>query len=272
MEFKSAYTAKEPDAKGYVDYTAEEHSVWQALFERQQQTLPGRACDEFMQGLELLNLKHNEIPQIPEINARLNELTQWGVEPVEALIPPRVFFELLAKRKFPVATFIRKREALNYVKEPDIFHEIFGHCPMLTNHVFANFMQQFGELVLTLDEKEWPMLQRTYWFTVEFGLIQTPKGLRAYGGGILSSIEETVYSVESNIPQRILFAGGMITMRMPYRIDRLQSTYFVIHSYQQLYDFIKSDIKGIVKQAHELGEYPPIFPVDNSPNVNIHVC
>lgn len=271
-EFQSQYISKKPDAQGYVEYTAAEHDVWNRLYHRQMQIMPGRACNEHLQGLELLGLSADNIPQLPDVNKRLSAITGWQVHAVDALISATEFFHLLKDRKFPAATFIRTLEELNYVKEPDIFHELFGHCPILTNQIYADFVQAYAEMVLRLPEKEWPLLQRLFWFTVEFGLINTADGLRAYGGGILSSIEETVYSVESDMPQRKPF-DILEAFRTPYRIDMLQAVYFVIDSYQQLYDIANSDIEGLLAKAHQLGEYPPTFKVElDNPNFHIFCC
>lgn len=272
MEFVSRYVAYQPDEKGMVHYTEQEHRVWQILFERQKKLLSNRACDEFIQGLDELNLSASTIPQLPEVSQILKAKTGWQVAPVAALISARAFFELLAKRQFPAATFIRLEESLDYVKEPDIFHELFGHCPMLTNQVYADFIHDYACKVLTMPESDWPLLQRLFWFTVEFGLINTKNGLRAYGGGILSSIGETVYCVESDIPLRVLFDPVAI-FRMPYRIDMMQAVYFVIDSYQQLYDVLLHDSKELIARARELGEYSPLFPVEDlNPNIHIHAC
>lgn len=272
MEFTSRYVAHVPDAQGYINYSPEENKVWHILFERQMNILPGRACDEFVDGLKMLGIDSQGIPQLSEISQRLKSMTGWQVVPVAALISAREFFELLADKCFPAATFIRTEEELNYVKEPDIFHEIFGHCPMLTDPVYADFVHDYAAKVLTFPESDWPLLQRMFWFTVEFGLIQTNQGIRAYGGGILSSISETEYAVESDLPLRIMFEP-LVAFRMPYRIDRLQPVYFVINNYQTLYDFVRSNISHFIKRARELGEFPPFFPVDqNNPNIHISAC
>lgn len=272
MEFQSNYVAHTPDAQGFVNYSAEENKVWRVLFERQKNIISGRACDEFLSGLETLKLTGDAVPQLPDISARLKEKTGWQVAPVAALISAREFFELLAKRYFPAATFIRTIEELDYVKEPDIFHELFGHCPMLTNPVYADFIYDYACTVLSFPEKDWPLLQRMFWYTVEFGLINTSKGLRAYGGGILSSISETAYSVESDIPLRARFEP-IAAFRMPYRIDRLQPIYYVIEDFQALYDFVLSDIGALLERTRELGELPPLFAVDpNNPNIHIRAC
>lgn len=272
MEFSSRYVAHVPNAQGLVNYSVDEHKVWTILFNRQMELLPARACDEFMSGLNTLGLNSQGIPQLPELTGRLQAKTGWQIEPVAALISARQFFELLAVKKFPAATFIRTEEELNYVKEPDIFHELFGHCPMLTNSVYAEFVHDYACKVLTFPETDWPLLQRMFWFTVEFGLISTLSGLRAYGGGILSSISETVYAVESDVPIRIRFEP-IAAFRMPYRIDMLQPVYFVIDDYQVLYDFVLSNIGELLQRTRELGEFPPYFPVDaNNPNIHIRAC
>lgn len=272
MEFVSRYVSHTPDQSGYVNYSAEEHEVWQALFVRQAALLEGRASDAFIEGLSALDLSPDEIPQLPEVSKKLTAATGWEVAPVAALISARAFFELLADKKFPAATFIRAKDSLDYVTEPDIFHELFGHCPMLTQQVYADFMHAYAKRVLTFDEKDWPLLQRFFWFTVEFGLIQDKSGLKAYGGGILSSIGETPYSVESHAAMRVLFDPVTI-FRMPYRIDALQPVYFVIDGYEMLYEFINADWAALMNEARKLGEYAPYFPVEaNNPSIHIRAC
>ncbi|MCX7116703.1 MAG: phenylalanine 4-monooxygenase [Legionellales bacterium] len=272
MDFVSKYVAHQPNAQGMIDYSPAENRIWQSLFERQNQLLPGRACDEFLLGLQSLGLTAFHIPQLPDVSRCLRTQTGWEVVPVPALISARSFFELLSQRRFPAATFIRCEEELDYVQEPDVFHELFGHCPMLTNTVYADFVHQYARLVLEFPEQDWALLQRFFWFTVEFGLIQTKEGLRAYGGGILSSIQETVYSVESDSAMRVFF-DPVVVFRTPYRIDILQPIYFVISSYDQLYDFVKSNLDTLIKRSRLLGEYSPLFHVDNNnPNIHIHAC
>jgi len=181
------YVAREPDAQGHIHYPDAEHAVWQTLVERQLKLLEGRACQEYLDGLDQLALPRERIPQLGEINRVLEATTGWQVERVPALIPFQRFFELLASKRFPVATFIRTPEELDYLQEPDIFHEIFGHCPLLTNPWFAEFTHTYGQLGLKASKEERVYLARLYWMTVEFGLVDTPAGLRIYGGGILSS-------------------------------------------------------------------------------------
>ena len=255
-----------------VFYSDDEHAVWRALFERQQRLLPQRACDEFIEGLERLQLCGNAIPQLPEVSLRLHAATGWTVEPVQALISARAFFSLLAEKKFPAATFIRSMAELDYVTEPDIFHELFGHCPMLTDPVYADFLHRYACQVLQHPESDWRLLQRLFWFTVEFGLMNTPQGVRAYGGGILSSMSETAYCVESDKPLRVLFEPAAV-LRTPYRIDSLQSIYFVIQSFDELYECVTPMMHTYLKRARELGEYPALFAVDvDNPHIHILAC
>ena len=271
-EFSSRYQAKIPDELGIVAYSDSENDVWRQLYERQQLIIKNRACQAFVDGLGQLQLINNKIPQLPVVNKLMKAATGWQVSPVAALITAEEFFNLLAKRNFPAATFIRVPQELNYVTEPDIFHELYGHCPMLMEPVFADFVSDFAKRVLSLDKKEWPLLQRLFWFTVEFGLIQTQQGLRIYGGGILSSIEETPYSVDSDKPVRKPF-DVLDILRTPYRIDQLQSVYFVINSFDQLYQVVDDDLSSLLQQAHELGEHKPLFKVDpNNPSVHINAC
>jgi len=272
MSFVSQYTSHQPDMNGFIQYSTAEHRVWQLLYHRQRAVLPGRACHAHIAGLDKLGLTEKEIPQLPDVSQRLRQATGWEVVPVAALIPARAFFELLAQRKFPAATFIRTEAELDYVTEPDIFHELFGHCPLLTDKVYADFLYEYARTVLTFPESDWPLLQRFFWFTVEFGLIQTPDGLRAYGGGILSSIGETAYCVESDVPMRAYF-DPIAILRTPYRIDQLQPIYFVIPNYQALYQILNLNLKTLLARAHVLGEYPPLFDVDpNNPCIHIHAC
>lgn len=272
MGFQSKYIAHTPNAEGFIHYSVEENAVWQRLYTRQMAILPGRACEAFMRGLACLDLGAESIPQIPDISKKLKQFTGWEVAPVAALISARDFFQLLAQKKFPAATFIRTMEELDYVQEPDIFHEIFGHCPMLTDTVYSEFICNYAKKVLTFPESEWALLQRLFWFTVEFGLIYHNGSLRAYGGGILSSIAETPYSIESDIPMRALF-HPITAFRTPYRIDMPQRVYFVITSYQMLYHFVDQDWHLLLKRARELGESPPLFPIDpDNPNIHILAC
>jgi phenylalanine-4-hydroxylase len=260
----TAYQAKTPDEKGFVAYTEEENGTWEILYKRQMELIKGRACDAYMDGLERLQMSNNSIPQLPDINRVLRKETGWEVAAVPALIPFGKFFELLANKQFPAATFIRTRQEIDYLQEPDIFHEIYGHCPLLTNPVFAKFVENYGKLGLAASKQERIYLARVFWFTVEFGLIQQAKDdLKIYGAGVLSSTEETVYSLESDKPVRKPF-DLMTALRTPYRIDILQTTYFIIKQFEDIYNIMDSNIIEHIHQAIELGDFAANFPAKSS--------
>lgn len=253
----SLYTARQPDGQGRIHYTDEEHGTWRILIGRQLAVLDGKACDEYQAGLARLDLPLDRIPQLGEINAALMPATGWSVAVVPALISFDHFFALLADRRFPVATFIRRRDELDYLQEPDIFHEIFGHCAMLTNPAFAHFTHLYGRLGLHASKEERVYLARLYWFTVEFGLLQGEEGLRIYGGGILSSIGETAYAL-SGKPELQPF-DLLEILRTPYRIDIMQPTYFVLPRLDTLYGLEGQGIMAAVAEARRLGLRPPRF-------------
>ncbi|MFZ9034762.1 MAG: phenylalanine 4-monooxygenase [Francisellaceae bacterium] len=253
------YKSRKPDEAGFVEYSPSEHKIWQQLIERQLEIVKTRACDDYLKGLALLDFPEDCIPQLPDINKKLKAISGWVVEPVPALIGFDRFFRLLSERKFPCATFIRIPQELEYIEEPDIFHELFGHCPMLTHPVYADFMQQYGKLGIGQSPYVQKMLARFYWFTVEFGLINSEKGIKCYGGGILSSIGETVYALDSNKPKRLPF-DVMAILRTPYRIDIMQPLYYVIDSYEQIYDVLKQDFIAKIDEAKALGEFDPLYP------------
>ncbi|WP_324024271.1 phenylalanine 4-monooxygenase [Aeromonas caviae] len=253
----SLYTARQPDGQGRIHYTDEEHGTWRILIARQLAALDGKACDEYQAGLARLDLPLDRIPQLGEINAALMPATGWSVAAVPALISFDHFFALLADRRFPVATFIRRQDELDYLQEPDIFHEIFGHCAMLTNPAFAHFTHLYGRLGLHASKEERVYLARLYWFTVEFGLLQGEEGLRIYGGGILSSIGETAYAL-SGKPELQPF-DLLEILRTPYRIDIMQPTYFVLPRLDTLYGLEGQGIMAAVAEARRLGLRPPRF-------------
>ncbi|MDQ5921866.1 MAG: phenylalanine-4-hydroxylase, partial [Pseudomonadota bacterium] len=201
----SRYTAYMPDENGYINYSNAEDKVWNILYDRQIGIVQNYAANAYLSGLDKLELSNTKIPQPVTVSTRLREITGWEVAPVAALIDFNYFFELLANKRFPAASFIRCMEDLDYLKEPDIFHEIFGHCPMLTEPSFAAFVQEVGKFGATLDKSFQVMLGRLFWFTVEFGLIQENHGLRVYGAGILSSKSESIYSIDSEIQRRVEF-------------------------------------------------------------------
>jgi phenylalanine-4-hydroxylase len=254
---QSGYVAREPDSSGFINYPEAEHEVWNTLITRQLKVIEGRACQEYLDGVEQLALPHDRIPQLGEINRVLAAATGWQVARVPALIPFQTFFELLANKQFPVATFIRSREELDYLQEPDIFHEVFGHCPLLTNPWFAEFTHAYGKLGLAANKEQRVFLARLYWMTIEFGLVNTPHGMKIYGGGILSSPKETLYSL-SQTPEHQAF-DPVEAMRTPYRIDILQPVYFVLPDLKRLFDLAQQDIMGMVTQATALGLHAPRF-------------
>lgn len=259
MGKSSKYEAKVPDANGIIPYTDEEHSVWRDLYARQIEIIQGRVCQEFHDGLEILNLPHDRIPQPKEVSSVLFERTGWQVEPVPALINFDRFFKLLAERKFPAASFIRSRDEMEYLQEPDIFHEIFGHTAMLTHQAFANFTEAYGKAGVMASKEERVFLARLYWFTVEFGLLQTADGVRIYGGGIASSPGETIYSLESPEPMRRPF-DPIEALRTPYRIDIFQTVYFILDRMDDLFDLAGADLLALIRQARALGQFEPTFP------------
>lgn len=259
MKKETAYAAKVPDENGIIPYTDEEHSVWSDLMSRQMQLVKGRVCDEFLQGLKLLEMPHDRIPQPKEISGRLKDLTGWEVAPVPALINFDRFFRLLSEKRFPAASFIRTRDEMDYLQEPDIFHEIFGHCAMLTHQSFADFTESYGRCGVDASKEDRVMLARLYWFTVEFGLIQSAAGLRTYGGGINSSPGEIVYALESPKPDRRPF-DPVAALRTPYRIDIYQTVYYVLDSFDVLFDLAQMDLMGLIREARKLGQFEPTYP------------
>ena len=254
---KTGYRARLPDAHGHIAWPDQDNATWQTLMERQLGVIEGRVCQEYLDGLERLALPRDRVPQLADIDRVLQATTGWQTAQVPALIPFDTFFALLASRRFPVATFIRAPEELDYLKEPDIFHEIFGHCPMLTNPAFAEFTATYGRLGLDATPKERAYLARLYWLTVEFGLVDTPAGRRIYGGGIISSPKETLHAL-SEVPEHLPF-DPLEALRTPYRIDILQPLYYVLDDLDTLHDLAGQDIMSLVHQAMALGLHEPRF-------------
>jgi len=223
-------------AQDWETFTADEHAMWDRLFARQSAMLPGRAADAFLRGIDVLKLEKPGIPDYRDLNARLMDATGWQVVAVPGLVPDEVFFDHLANRRFPAGNFIRTPQQLDYLKEPDVFHDVFGHVPMLADPVFADYMVAYGEGGLrSLKYDALKQLARLYWYTVEFGLIREGGGLRIYGAGIVSSYAESVFALDSDSPNRIGFDLARV-MRTDYRIDDFQQNYFVIDSLEQLLD------------------------------------
>lgn len=237
----------------WASYTAADHDTYRRLYERQTALLPGLACDAFIDALPSLGVR-DRIPRFEEINERLKPATGWEIVAVPGLIPERPFFDLLAHRRFPVTDWIRRPEEFDYVVEPDVFHDLFGHVPLLFNPVFADYVQRYGEGGLKahgLGAGE--LLSRLYWYTIEFGLIQQADGLRAYGAGILSSSGELRHSVTSPQPRRIAL-DLLRCMRTRYKIDDYQATYFVIKGFDELFEMTAPDFAPLYAAVRSLGE------------------
>lgn len=277
---KQPYISHQPDSHGHIHYNDDEHAMWQALLTRQAEQTPNRACSAYLEGLTKLNLPQTHIPQLHDIDEVLQATTGWRTAAVPALISFGKFFKLLANKSFPVATFIRRFDDMDYIEEPDIFHEIVGHCPLLTHPAFAAFNETYGKLGLSATKEERWFLARLYWFTIEFGLVGSRiEDRRIYGGGILSSPSETVYALNQTSqalssaqnkpqsqanPQPEHRAFDLLdVLRTPYRIDQIQPIYYVIDELDTLFDIVNSDIMGTVKQAMSLGLFEPTYPEKN---------
>lgn len=252
-------------AQEWDSYSAEDHGVWRTLYARQIRLLEDYAAPEFIAGTRALNASPDCIPRIDDTNEVLERMTGWTVVIVPGLIPEAHFFAHLAARRFPVTRWIRRRDELDYLAEPDIFHDFFGHVPLLTNPVFARFMQAYGEAgPKAIAAGALHMLARLYWYMVEFGLIGTARGLRAYGSGILSSKSETVYALHDPAPHRIAFDLERV-MLTNYLIDDFQQTYFVIDDFQQLFRAgYDTDFAPIYKKYRDVPGISPqtVLPTD----------
>jgi phenylalanine-4-hydroxylase len=243
--------------QSYEAYTPDEHAIWRTLFQRQVGLMNEHAAPEFMAGLRLLGVDAHSIPVLEEASERLQRLTGFEVIGVPGLIPEADFFAHLAERRFPVTVWMRRRDELDYLVEPDLFHDFFGHLPMLAHTVFANFIQAYGAIgAHAQSPAALKMLARLYWYTVEFGLVTTSRGLRAYGAGILSSSGETIYATRATGPARIGFDLERV-LRTNYLIDSYQKTYFVLNDIEDLFDSVlAADFDALFEQA-ELPAYAP---------------
>ncbi len=247
------YESKLPDESGHIFYSDQENRTWATLISRQLEVVKTRAARDFLQGLSLLSLSNDKIPQLNEITVRLNQISGWSVKQVPAIIKPIEFFKMLSQKQFPVATFIRIPEELDYLQEPDIFHEIFGHCPMICHQEFSDFMMKYGEKALNAPKELHKLYARLFWFTVEFGLIEENHELKCYGGGILSSKAETIFALEDKSPKRVKFEL-MEVLRTHYRYDEIQSKYFIIQTYNELFNLLNDDIESLMWEALTLGD------------------
>jgi phenylalanine-4-hydroxylase len=254
--------------QGWEQYSAEEHATWKTLYERQTRLLPGRACDEFVQGMRDLPIGADQIPDFRRLSDVLMQRTGWQVVAVPGLVPDDVFFEHLANRRFPSSNFIRKPHELDYLEEPDVFHDVFGHVPMLMNPAIADYIQAYGvgglraQKLGVLDK-----LARVYWYTVEFGLVQQRDGLRIYGAGIASSASESVFSLDDASPNRVRFDLQRV-MRTHYRIDDFQETYFVINDLDELLELATIDFGPLYAQVKGQPEYAPGQLLENDVALN----
>jgi phenylalanine-4-hydroxylase len=242
----------------WARYSPREHRVWDELFARQSAMLKGRASAPFLKGLDSLRLSRGGIPDFEELSERLRKLTGWQVVAVPGLVPDVVFFEHLANRRFVAGRFIRRPEQLDYLEEPDIFHDVFGHVPLLSDPVFADYMQAYGLGGLrALNFHALEKLARLYWYTVEFGLIREDSGLRLYGAGIVSSYSESVFALDDPSPNRLQFDLERV-MRTRYRIDDYQQSYFVIDSFAELlHRTADADFAPVYERLEDLPDIPP---------------
>jgi len=233
----------------YSAYTPEDFEVWQILFNRQIELLKPVASVAFLDGIEKVNLSATKIPNYPETNIILQKLTGWQIHVVPGLIENRPFFELMKNKHFCASTWLRTREQLDYLEEPDMFHDIFGHVPLLSNQPLCHFLEELARIALRFVENEEAIeyIARTYWYTIEFGLIREKGQLKIYGAGILSSSGESIYSIESHHPQRFIYNTHQI-FDTPFIKDQYQEQYFVIDSYQQLFDAIPEIEKELVSR------------------------
>jgi len=248
----------------WKSYSAEEHGIWRTLFHRQEAILRERACPEFLAGLAGLEVAADGIPDFRRLNGLLGAATGWTIVAVPGLVPDAVFFEHLANRRFPATCFIRRADQLDYLQEPDIFHDVYGHVPMLMNPIFADYMQAYGQGGLkALDLGSLHRLARLYWYTVEFGLVRSPRGIRIYGSGIVSSRGESIYCLESPVPNRIGFDLLRI-MRTEYRIDDFQASYFVIDDFAQLFAATQPDFSPYYEELRGMSDLTPetVLPGD----------
>lgn len=258
MTATTTYVAKEPDSHGRIHYTADENSVWSDLITAQLPRVKTRCAGEYLHGLRMLKLSKSTIPDCALLSQQLQEISGWQVEPVPAIIGFERFFGMLASRTFPVASFIRRREHFDYVEEPDIFHEVFGHTPLLCNQHIADFSQTIGEAGLQADSKDHAWLIRLYWFTVEFGLIRKNDRLKALGAGLASSTAELSNALDNPAVVHKPF-DVLDILRTPYRIDIPQPVYFVLNSVDDLSGIDSAQLMQSVSEAKRLGMHAPMF-------------
>ena len=243
--------------QGWENYGVEQHDIWKTLFERQTRLLPGRACDEFVAGMQALPIGPDRIPDFRQLSEVLMRHTGWQIVAVPGLVPDDVFFDHLANRRFPAGNFIRERSKLDYLEEPDVFHDVFGHVPMLMNPFIADYIQAYGVGGLRAQRLGMlPQLARVYWYTVEFGLVRQGDGLRIYGSGIASSPVESIFALDDPSPNRIRFDLERV-MRTLYRIDDFQETYFVLNEFEDLLELARIDFGPVYERIKGQPDYEP---------------
>ncbi|AOK28320.1 MULTISPECIES: phenylalanine 4-monooxygenase [Burkholderia] len=255
LETRADFTIDQPFGR----YGQADHAVWRQLYARQVALLRDRACDAFVSGLARINLPADRVPLFADVNRALKPATGWQIVAVPGLVPDRVFFEHLANRRFPVTWWMRRADQLDYLQEPDCFHDLFGHVPLLIDPVFADYMHAYGRTALAAADDPFALtlLARLYWYTVEFGLIRHAgdRSLRIYGAGIVSSSGETHYSLESAAPNRLGFDLERV-MRTRYRIDTFQKTYFVIDDFAQLFALADVNAPDLAARLAGAPEHP----------------
>lgn len=259
MPKDTKYVAKHAQADGRIEYSDADNAVWQDLVARQETAVQTHCAKAYLDGLAKLALPKDRVPQCIDVSAKLTPLTGWTVAPVPALIGFSQFFAMLAEHTFPAASFIRDREDFDYIEEPDIFHEIYGHTPLLTDKRFADFSQAIGQAGLRCDTKDYAWLIRLYWFTIEFGLINENGQIKALGSGLASSPTELVHAMTSETVLRKPF-DVIDILRTPYRIDIPQPIYFVLENPDQLSAVVERDLIADIQDARAMGLHPPSYP------------
>lgn len=247
------YISKFPDRNGIIPWNQTEHKIWSSLIDRQKTTIIDRACPEFIDGLRAIWFSHTQIPKFSEVNKKLSNISGWNIEAVPALISDVEFHTLLSQRRFPAASFIRIPEEFDYIEQPDIFHEFFWHIPLLTNKKYADFLQKFWKYMLSIDPKFRNQFARIFWFTIEFWLIESDEWLRICGAGILSSHSESIRAIEDPNVERIPF-NILECARTPYRYDIMQSKYFILKDFDNLFEIFDNSLIEILIKAHTLGD------------------
>ena len=219
----------------YGEYSAEQHAVWQELVSRRRPQIESYACREYLEGFKIIGLENDRLPNLAAISAQLKPRTGWNTTPVSGFLPAQAFFEMLAARMFPTTTWIRSRDSLEYIPEPDIFHDVFGHVPMHAHRVFADFLQHYGSVCVRINDQELlERLGRLFWYTVEFGLIRQDGTVKVYGSGVISSHGECTNVIEGGCEIREFDLEEIL--KTPVRVDRIHSQLFAIESFDQLYE------------------------------------